>query len=68
MIKWLREHTAWFVFIMVSAALLIGATMFLLITYREYIFTSSTLALLIFVGLALVIAALSIIAWKVVGK
>lgn len=65
MIKWMREHQGWFIAIIVTTLLLVGATLFLLIWFRDSIFTSSTLAIVVFVLLAFVLAGLSIFMAKV---
>lgn len=65
LIKWMREHRGWFWAIVVSGLLLAGATIFLLIFYREAIFTSSTLAIVILVLLAFLMAGIVIFSMKV---
>lgn len=68
MFKWLREHRGFFIFVCVSVILLIAATMFLLIHFREAIFSQTTLAIIIFTALFGLILFLAIVMGKVLNE
>lgn len=68
MFKWLREHRGFFVFICVTVILLIAATMFLMIHFREAIFSQTTLAIIIFAALGALILFLAVVMGKVLNE
>ena len=51
--KWIKQHPTGAILILVAILMLIGATVFLLIWFKEYIFTQNTLAIVIFSTLGL---------------
>ena len=53
--KWIKQHPTGAILILAAILMLIGATVFLLIWFKEYIFTQNTLAIVIFSVLGLLI-------------
>lgn len=60
--RWAKKHPWWTALIFVVAALIIAATVFLVIHFREAIFSENTLAIVVFssIGVAIVIIGIMI--------
>lgn len=60
--KWAKKHPGWTALIFIVATLIIAATIFLVIHFREDIFSENTLAIVVFssIGVAVVIIGIMI--------
>lgn len=66
--KWIKQHPTGAILILVAILMLIGATVFLLIWFKEYIFTQNTLAIVIFSTLGLLMVGVFAISIALLTK
>ena len=66
--KWIKQHPTGAILILVAILMLIGATVFLLIWFKEYIFTQNTLAIVIFSVLGLLMVGMFAISIGLLAK
>lgn len=66
--KWIKQHPTGAILILVAILMLIGATVFLLIWFKEYIFTQNTLAIVIFSALGLLMVGVFAISIGLLAK
>lgn len=66
--KWIKQHPTGAILILVAILMLIGATVFLLIWFKEYIFTQNTLAIVIFSTLGLLMVGVFAISIGLLAK
>lgn len=62
--RWAKKHPWWTALIFVVAILIIAATVFLVIHFREAIFSENTLAIVVFSSIGVAIVIIYIMIWR----
>lgn len=62
--RWAKKHPWWTALIFVVAILIIAATVFLVIHFREAIFSENTLAIVVFSSIGVAMAVIYIMIWR----
>ena len=62
--KWAKKHPGWTALIFVVAVLIIAATVFLVIRFKDDIFSENTLAIVVFSSIGVAAAIIGIMIWR----